>query len=78
MQNHIVFFLFLNQRCQILQIIPGRAASVIAHTPEEKRNRLFFRLFQEFIQFLRRMTVNGIVVFIRAVNDDLRSIKAFP
>ena len=77
MQDHIVLFLFLNQRCQILQIIPGRAA-VIAHTPEEKRNRLFFRLFQEFIQFLCRMAVNGIVVFIRAVNDDLRSIKAFP
>jgi hypothetical protein len=78
MDNAIFFPAFLKHSLQILQILCGCPAAVISHSPEKQRYFLFSRLIQEFFQFFRRMSMNGIVIFVRSVYNHFGTVEALP
>ena len=51
---------------------------MVADAPEIQGYRFVLRIFQELFQFFSDMSVNGVIIFIGTMHQDLRSCQTFP
>ena len=67
-----------DQLCHIGQIHSGGSAAVVANAPEIQGHRFVLRIFQELFQFFSDMSVNGVIIFIGTMHQNLRPCQTFP